>query len=217
MINFKKIGWLLLGIVFFTSAGFQACNECECPDYSRIDFAQITGVSKTNTIIANPLNWVVHPSDTLIEKSDYRGFNIEYAANLLDSVWENPNAVVLDASHCDCALERIQVAKTYPISVKIFTKYKINDLLSSSSNVTDYLTINLYPSIPFQIINKNIAIDTLALVSSQNATSMDYPLFQMQFALETMHITTDSAQFIIETTLNTGEVLTAQTPLVKFK
>jgi hypothetical protein len=217
MLHYKKICWLLLGIVFFTSTGSQGCRECECPDYSRIDFAEIIGVGETNTLVANSLGQVLYPSDTLIEKSDYRGFNIEYAASLLDSVWLNPNAVVLDPSHCDCALERIQIAKTYPISVKVFTKYKMNDLLPSNSNVTDYFIINLYPSIPFQVINKHIEIDTLSLLSSQNATSIYSPLFEIRFGLETMHITTDSSQFIIETTLNTGQLLISETPLVRFK
>jgi len=215
MKNNNKLYLVFLFLISFTSFGFQQCEyneeECECEKPIRIEFAEVIETAQVHN---NILNYLSIPYDTTVLYGYYEGFNLGYSITLLDSVWEDSAQIALNGDYCDCFSDIFQFAKSYPTSIKVFAKYQLNDTIPQNANVTDYMVVSAYSPIQLKRNQNKIEIDSSFLL--QQYFRKDSPL-AFRFSLENIYLKNDSAQFIIETTLNTKKILTTQTPLIKFK
>ncbi len=216
----QKVLWIWLFVLAFSLFNCTRKEfDCDCPDVT-YKFLQIEKNIITHNIVHSKSNISSkkNTSDSVLVKSKYFGFNLNYStkeikgASKIQSQTTN-FSLIPSVYACDCVENLFFLKNVYPISLKVYTKYSINDSITKNSLVNKYLTIEGNYNLGMKENNQKVDIE---LLLSKNNVSFNSE-FEIDFLLNYDLIQNDSLQFRIETELNTGEILTTETLLVRFE
>lgn len=217
----KKVLWIWVFVLAFSLFNC-VYDDCNCPKYDReLAFFAFTNEASSYNLVRRASNPYSRESNdtTIFFQFDYWGFGLNYD---IQTTAQNNNrnkpidfSIIPSAYACECdgRIINYQMKNVYPISFKVYNIYPVNDSTRETRLINDLFVIKGDGNLKMK--NDNIHIDTNLLLSEQQILHEDR--FEVQFLLNYNLIDSDSLKFRIETELNTGEILTTETPLVRFQ